>query len=109
MLNSGSGLGKPTNLQFNISGTGENMISFDASRISPNHANNLDTSTANMKNMVGQLVHHNRLDEDLTDPEEQILIKPQEIEKNNAPMSSLLSDVHAGSLFGRNHKKLAMP
>ena len=72
MLNSGSGLGKPTNLQFNMSGTGENMISFDASRISPNHANNLDMSTANTKNMLGQLAHHhNRLSEDnLTDPEE---------------------------------------
>lgn len=32
------------------------MISFDASRISPGMANgNLDTSHANMKNMVGQL------------------------------------------------------
>ena len=57
MLNSGgSGSGKP-NLQCNMS-MGENnmMISFDASRISPsnNNANNhLDTSHANMKNMVG--------------------------------------------------------
>ena len=104
MLNSGSGSGKPNhNLQCNISA--ENMISFDASRISPsNHAiNNLDTSHANMKNMVGQLGggslqawanlgkqdedgrkqnEQNRLDEDLTDPDDQ-LIKPQEIEKSS--------------------------
>ena len=88
MLNSGGSDNKP-NLQCNLS-AGENMISFDASRISPAHANNhLDTSHANMKNMVGQLgeglqawpIHKpdedgrkanevNRLDEDLTDPED---------------------------------------
>lgn len=47
------------------------MISFDASRISPNNGNNLDTSTANTKNMLSQLARHHRLDEDnMTDPED---------------------------------------
>ena len=40
-------------LQCNVSA--DNMISFDASRISPSNANNLDTSNAHMNN-VEQLV-----------------------------------------------------
>jgi len=44
---------------------------------------------------------------DLTNPMEEYLIKPELIE-HSAPMN-LMSDVHTGSLFGRNYKKLAMP
>ena len=41
-------------LQCNVSA--DNMISFDASRISPSNANNLDTSNAHMNNVERQLV-----------------------------------------------------
>ena len=39
-----------------------------------------------------------------------MLIKPQEInDKNSSAAKSKMKDAHTGSLFGRNHKKLAMP
>ena len=117
MLNdAGPSVSRKDQLQCNISG-GEFMNSFDASRISPNNNvnGNLDTSHAQMKNMVGQLQawpkkdggmnflddqsKDYRLGEDLT--EEQV-IKPQEIEKS-APLN-LLQDVNAGnSLFGKGN------
>ena len=119
-----------------ITGEDDRMISFDASRISPSHGGNLDTSHALMNNTVGQLEKNlgaswpkdriineshelqtsERKDDgmlkDELNKEEVKFTRPQKVTTGNSAGTNLENfgqEVHSGSLFGRNHKKLAMP